>query len=67
MSESRIRKLAEVSESRIRKSAEVVVYKWKLQIDPVKLPALVSLPMENELVNLIEEALRVEYDNVWSE
>lgn len=49
-----------MSDDRIRKLAEAVVYKWKLIIDPTALPVHVNLSMEDELVDLIEDAMRTE-------
>jgi hypothetical protein len=53
-----------MSDDRIRKLAEAVVYKWKLKIDPTRLPVHINLSMEDKLVDLIEDAMRdVCYNN----
>ena len=46
-----------MSDSAIRRKAEEVVYKWKLKLDVTRMPINIHISLEDELVELIEEAL----------
>jgi hypothetical protein len=40
--------------------AQAVVYKWKLKLDVTRMPVNIHISMEDELVELIEDALKAE-------
>ena len=47
-----------MSDDRIRHAAEAVIYQWKLKLDITRVPANIHISMEDELVDLIEDAIR---------
>ena len=49
-----------MSNDRIRKIAEETVYMWKLTLDAGRMPQNIHLSNEDELVDLIEKAIRGE-------
>jgi hypothetical protein len=49
-----------MSDDRIRHLAADVVYQWKLKLDRTRLPVNIHISMEDELVELIEDAIRTE-------
>jgi hypothetical protein len=49
-----------MSDDRIRHKAERVVYDWKLTLDKSRVPVNIHITNEDELVDLIEEAIRGE-------
>lgn len=49
-----------MSDDRIRHKAEQVVYDWKMKLDKTRVPANIHISMEDELIDLIEEAIRSE-------
>jgi hypothetical protein len=49
-----------MSDDRIRFKAQQVVYDWKLKLDITRVPANIHISREDELVDLIEDAIRTE-------
>jgi hypothetical protein len=49
-----------MSDDRIRHKAVEVVYQWKLKLDVTRVPTSIHISMEDELVDLIEDAIRKE-------
>ena len=49
-----------MSDDRIRHKASQVLYDWKMKLDRSRVPANIHISMEDELVDLIEDAIREE-------
>lgn len=47
-----------MSDDAIRHKAEQVLYDWKMGLDKTRVPANIHISMEDELVDLIEDAIR---------
>jgi hypothetical protein len=49
-----------MSDDRIRFKAQEVVFEWKRKLDVTRVPADIYISMEDELIELIEDAIRKE-------